>query len=208
MNRRHLQGLAGAALALALASVLVAPPAGAAETYRYLNDKGVPVLDHAVPPEYVHKGYDVIGPDGRLVRRVPPQSEIDAQAAAARREAAASGAESQRSASDQDLLSRYRSVDELERARDRKLAQLERAVSVEQANLQRLRSQKRSYEVHGADLERGGQPVPQKLLDDLASVDVQIRDREVLVARRNAEKEAAVRDFAATIARFRSLRGG
>ena len=38
----------------------------AAEFYRYVNDKGVTVLDRlGVPPEYIEKGYQVVDDQGR-----------------------------------------------------------------------------------------------------------------------------------------------
>lgn len=183
-------------------------PVAAAESYRYRNEKGVLVLDYSVPPEYVKNGYEVLGPDGRVLRRVLPQSEIEAQAEAERRQAALAGRSQRTTASDLELVSKYRSVEELERARDRKLEQLERAVSVERANLDRLREQRRTYERHGADLERGGQPVPPSLISDLVAIEQQIRDREGLVIARAAEKESSVRDFGTTMARLKALLGG
>ena len=56
-----------------LLSVLLPALAGAGELYRYVNDKGVIVLDRqGVPPEYIGKGYDVLSDQGRVVRVVPP----------------------------------------------------------------------------------------------------------------------------------------
>ena len=55
-----------------LLSVLLPALAGAGELYRYVNDKGVIVLDRqGVPPEYIGKGYDVLSDQGRVVRLAP-----------------------------------------------------------------------------------------------------------------------------------------
>ena len=61
-----------------LLSVLLPALAGAGELYRYVNDKGVIVLDRqGVPPEYIGKGYDVLSDQGRVVRVVPPAPTAD-----------------------------------------------------------------------------------------------------------------------------------
>ena len=50
-----------------------AAPGGAVELYRYVNDKGVVVLDRqGVPPQYIGKGYQVLNDQGRVIRTVPP----------------------------------------------------------------------------------------------------------------------------------------
>ncbi|MFP8913721.1 DUF4124 domain-containing protein, partial [Pseudomonas aeruginosa] len=50
-----------------------AAPGGAVELYRYVNDKGVVVLDRqVVPPQYIGKGYQVINDQDRVSGTVPP----------------------------------------------------------------------------------------------------------------------------------------
>ena len=49
----------------------MASTAGAAELYRYINDKGVTVLDRSVPPQYVGRGYEVLDKDGRVKQVIP-----------------------------------------------------------------------------------------------------------------------------------------
>lgn len=45
-----------------------AAPGGAVELYRYVNDKGVVVLDRqGVPPQYIGKGYQVLNEDRKSV---------------------------------------------------------------------------------------------------------------------------------------------
>jgi len=49
--------------------IAVASPA-AAEWYRYVNEDGVVVLSESIPPSLVHKGYEVLGDDGKVKRVV------------------------------------------------------------------------------------------------------------------------------------------
>ena len=45
----------------------------AAELYRYVDERGVVVLDrHGVPPQHISRGYQVLNEQGRVVREVPP----------------------------------------------------------------------------------------------------------------------------------------
>ena len=42
---------------------------GAAEVYRYTNEKGLPVLDRqGVPPQFIGKGYEVLNEQGRVIK--------------------------------------------------------------------------------------------------------------------------------------------
>ena len=104
-----------------LLSVLLPALAGAGELNRYVNDKGVIVLDRqGVPPEYIGKGYDVLSDQGRVVRVVPP-----APTAAERQRLQEEKAQA---TSDAQLLRLYSSLDDVDRARERTLTELDGAV--------------------------------------------------------------------------------
>ncbi len=84
--------------ALALTLLWSAPTM--AELYRYVDDKGVTVLDSRVPPKFISRGYEVLDAHGRVKLVVP------AAPTAAEREArrAALEEQAQRDAADATLL--------------------------------------------------------------------------------------------------------
>jgi len=91
--------------------------ASAAELYRYVDERGVVVLDrHGVPPQHISRGYQVLNEQGRVVREVPPAPTAE--------EFARLQAKKARDASDAQLLRLYASVEDVERAETRKLAEL------------------------------------------------------------------------------------
>lgn len=163
--------------ALPLLLLLGAVPslAGAAELYRYVNDKGVTVLDRlGVPPQFIGNGYEVLNEQGRVVKVVPPApSEAERQRLAEEKAMASSDAQLQRL---------YSTVDDVERARVRKLEEIDGQTSVAKANQQSLRTQQAAFQAQAADIERAGRQVPELLLvqiDNLraeqANLDKEIR---------------------------------
>jgi len=145
--------------ALPLLLLLGAVPslAGAAELYRYVNDKGVIVLDRlGVPPQFISKGYEVLNEQGRVVKVVPPApSEAERQRLAEEKEKADSDAQ---------LLRLYSTPEDVERARKRKLEEIDGQTSVAKANQQSLRTQQAAFQAQAADIERAGRQVPEHLL--------------------------------------------
>lgn len=154
------------ALGLALQGLsfgVQAAPGGAVELYRYVNDKGVVVLDRqGVPPQYIGKGYQVLNDQGRVIRTVPP-----APTAEELRQRKAAQAQA---SSDAQLLRLYSSVEDVDRARERRLAELDGLSSVARGNLQSLKLQQANLQGQAASQERAGRPVAQGLVDQLDEI--------------------------------------
>lgn len=146
----------GALLLLGMLGAMAAQ----AELYRYVDDKGVMVLDrHGVPPQYIGRGYEVLTDQGRVTRVVPPaptaqerQRLLEAQA---------------RAGTDAQLLRLYASVEDVERAKARKLAELDSVLGITRGNLQSLRSQQANLQSQAANHERAGREVPAQLLSQI-----------------------------------------
>nr|WP_258872513.1 DUF4124 domain-containing protein [Pseudomonas citronellolis] len=131
--------------------------------YRYVNDKGVTVIDRlGVPSQYIGKGYEVLNEQGRVIRVVPPAPTAEE---IQQRKAAAAQA-----SSDAQLLRLYTSVEDVDRARERKLAELDGLSSVARGNLQSLKTQQGNLQAQAADAERAGRQVPQQLVEQLANL--------------------------------------
>lgn len=143
---------------------LLGVTAAQAELYRYVDDKGVVVLDrHGVPPQFIGRGYEVLNDQGRVTQVIPPaptaQERQRIQEAKARAE------------TDAQLLRLYASVADVERAKARRLSELDSVIGITRGNLQSLRTQQANLQSQAANHERAGRKVPEQLLvqiDNLA----------------------------------------
>ena len=140
---------------------LLAPAlATAAELYRYVDDRGVVVLDrHGVPPQHIGRGYQVLSEQGRVIREVPPAPTAE--------EFERLQADKARAVADAQLLRLYASVQDVERAEARRLAELDSVIGLTQGNLSALRDQQESLQRQAADHERAGRSVPDNLLKQI-----------------------------------------
>ncbi|TLP68445.1 DUF4124 domain-containing protein [Pseudomonas nitroreducens] len=200
---RVLMGLLGAMLAgqVLAAGKPAASAGGAVELYRYVDDRGITVIDRlGVPPQYIGKGYQVLNDQGRVIREVPPAptaAEIEQRKA-----------DAARASSDQQLMRMYTSVDDVDRARDRKLAELDGLASVAKGNLQSLKTQQANLQARAADQERAGRQVPDDLVAQLSNLRSDEQRLQQDIARYQQLRTQAQKSFAADRARFAQLSGG
>ncbi len=157
--------------------------------YRYVDSRGVTVLDRqGVPPEYVGKGYQVLNQSGRVVQTVPPaptaeeirlkqQAQVQSQA-------------------DAQLLDRYPSLEELDKASARRRAEIDALIAVATANVQTLQGQQTALQGQAAAQERAGQEVSTSMLDQLRDVQAQIIDAQARIAKLQQTRSEADAGFA------------
>lgn len=181
-----------------LLGLLLPVMAGAAELYRYVDDKGTTVLSRqGVPPEHISKGYEVLNDQGRVVRVIPPAPSAE--------EMQRILAEKARASSDAQLLRLYSTPEDVERARQRKLAELDGLIGVARSNLQSARTQQANLQSQAADHERAGRAVPAHLL---AQIDNQKAEQERLkgdIERYQAARKEADSSFNADRDRLKHL---
>lgn len=183
-------------LCWALWSSLVA----ATEMYRYVDERGVTVIDRlGVPPEHVARGYEVLNEQGRVIKVVPPAPSAEERQRLAEEKAKAS--------SDVQLLRIYSEVGDVDRARDRKLAELDGAIGVAQSNLQSLRTQQGNLQAKAAEFERAGRQVPEHLLVQIENLKTEQAGVEKDIVRYRETRVSEEAAFAADRARLLELRG-
>lgn len=154
------------------------------DLYRYVDDKGVVVLDrHGVPPQFIGKGYEVLNEQGRVTRVVPPAPTAEERQRLLEAEA--------RATSDVQLLRLYASAEDVERAKIRKLAELDGVIGISRGNLQALRTQQESLQGQAANHERAGREVPEALLVQIGNL-----NREQASLQRDIERFMRVREEA------------
>lgn len=187
----------------ALALTLLWSAQTMAELYRYVDDKGVTVLDSRVPPKFISRGYEVLDAHGRVKLVVP------AAPTAAEREArrAALEEQAQRDAADATLLRLYSSVADLDRAQQRQLLQIDNQITAAKTNISELRDERETLQSRAADQERAGKTVDQSILDQLAAVDAETARLQRLIQRQEEETVKVREDFARKRERMEFLLG-
>ncbi|CAD5106292.1 DUF4124 domain-containing protein [Zestomonas carbonaria] len=170
------------------------------ELYRYVNDKGVVVLDRqGVPPQYIGKGYEVLNEQGRVIRVVPPAPSPE--------EMKRQLAEKARARSDAQLLRLYSTPEDVERAKVRKLAELDGLISVANGNLQSLRTQQANLQSQAADHERAGREVPAHLVSQIENLKSEQTHTQQDIRRYQTARQQAEASFDADRARLAELLG-
>lgn len=163
---------------------LLGAMAAQADLYRYVDDKGVVVLDrHGVPPQHIGKGYEVLNDQGRVTRVVPPAPTAEERQRLLEAKA--------RAGSDAQLLRLYASVKDVERAQARKLSELDSVIGITRGNLQALRTQQANLQSQAAGHERAGRQVPQQLLTQIDNL-----NKEQASLRRDIERYKQARNKA------------
>ena len=148
--------IGSSALLLSLLMTAVAQ----ADLYRYVDDKGVVVLNRqGVPPQLIGKGYEVLNDQGRVTRVVPPAPTPEERQRLLEAKA--------RAGSDAQLLRLYASVKDVERAKARKLSELDSVIGITRGNLQSLRTQQANLQSQAASHERAGREVPKQLMTQI-----------------------------------------
>ena len=172
-----------------------------AELYRYVDDRGVTVLDRqGVPPEFVGKGYEVLNEQGRVLKVVPPAPTAEERA---KRQARAL-----QTTADRRLLRLYASVGDVDRARTRKLAELDGLIGVANGNLQSLRLQESTLLAQAAEYERTGREVPANIVSQLKSISEEQAHLAKEIERHQQAREQAEKNFEADRARVETLLHG
>lgn len=155
--------------------------------YRYVNDQGVKVMDHSIPPAFSQRGYEVLNAAGRVIKVVPPAlTEQDIKALEAR----------QAIKEEYEQLSRrYSSAEDIEQAKLRQLERLDANIALVRGNINNLKRQIDGIGVKAAEFERAAKPVPPSLLDSLDKTKTELANTENLMVIRVAEKQQVVDKF-------------
>jgi polyhydroxyalkanoate synthesis regulator phasin len=176
--------------------------------YRYINDEGVTVINYSIPPQFVHKGYEILNRDGS-VHKVVPRSLTDAEMAdrsskAYQDKVAAEEAERLRKW-DESLLLRYSSIEDIEAARERSLSELRIRISILRSNVRSLKNQVQNNQARAADIERSGGTVPVELVSVIDGLQSEIGETERSIKERLREIEVVDQGFQRDIDRFALL---
>lgn len=195
-------------LTLLLGLALAAPLARAdaeARWFRYIDDRGQPVVSDTVTPEHVTHGYDELTERMSLIRKVPgqrPLTEAERAAQKAQREAAVA-----QSRNDKQMLRLYSGPADAERARNRQLDALQVRIDFNTNLLATARQRRAAEAQRAATFERQGKPVPADVKMGIAEIDRQIASTQQELNFRKNEQAKIRQEFEPIIRRLAELTG-
>ncbi|WP_143247571.1 hypothetical protein [Agaribacterium haliotis] len=127
--------------------------------YRYVNEHGVPVINHSIPARYAQKGYEILNRSGEVIKVVAPAPSQDEIAEAEQRRNLL--------AEFKILKRRYSSIDDIEQAKQRKLDSITTNIRILNGTISNLESNIDDLVSNAAVFERKGRAVPENLLNQI-----------------------------------------
>ena len=167
----------------ALASFLFVCSTGALaqmKYYRYVNNDGVKVISHTIPPEYTQKGYEVITHTGKVLQVVAPAPDPEEL----QQQETARAKERELMAEYEVLARRYSSIKEIYAARDRRLAHLDANIAILRSNIGNINGQVETLMKKAAEVERSGRDVPPQILQNIEETRAELRTTEEMLQAR------------------------
>jgi len=167
-----------------------------AKLYRYINDRGVVVIDYSIPSRYVPLGYEVLNRQGQVVEKIEPAptgKELETQ-------------ELQQGIFNEykKLKRRYSNTDDIERAKQRKLANVETNIAILNGNINGLNSNMETLVSQAAKQERLGKAVSETILKKMDNLKMELSVAENLLKTRKAESRSISERYENEKKRFRA----
>lgn len=192
-----------------------AATAGAAQTsqdhnrFKWRDAQGNLHYSDAVPAEAVKFGYDIVNPQGIVVKHVE-RARTDAELAAAKVEATKQAAErritEQRARDDEQLMSNYPREEDLKHAQLQELEMLEQQVKSAATSLRNQEQSLADLLDRAAEAERTGKELPSEQTKQLARMRKQVDDQRATVAQREHERDEAASHFDEQVTHYRDLK--
>ena len=178
-----------------MAALVIVPLAAQAQmTYRCTGADGKRYYGSTIPMQCMGHPVEQLNAQGLLVRRIDPegeQKEREAKAAAAAKAKEEENATREESRRNRALLATYTSERDIEAARARALEDNHSAVQQVETRIDALKKRRAGYdkELEFYQDKKGNTKPPAKLLEDIDSVDGDIKVQQGLLAAKKKEVE-------------------
>jgi uncharacterized protein DUF4124 len=197
-------------LALVIAgSASAAGPSGTHNRYKWTDGEGNLHYSDALPPEAVKYGYEIVSPQGVVIKHVDRPKSAEERAAAkaelAKAQAAKDAAET-RAHTDQQLLAAYPTEDDLKRAQHQQQDMLEQNLTSARISLQSQEKSLAELLGHAAELDSSGKSVPAPLAKRIADSRKQVEDQRAYIGRKERERDQTIAKFDDDLEHYRSLK--
>ncbi|MDR2013934.1 MAG: DUF4124 domain-containing protein [Rhodanobacter sp.] len=197
-------------LSLLLAALIAPAIASAANNanrdhYKWHDAQGNLHYADTLPPEAVMLGYDVVSPNGLIIKHVE-RAKTSEEIAADKREQDAKEEADARERADRQLLAAYPTEDDLKRNQRDKLRLLEQQITAAQTSLQGQEQALASLLHLTADAENNHEQLPEAQAKQLAAQRKQVDDQRLIVQIRERKRDDAIARFALETERYRELK--
>jgi hypothetical protein len=209
MHRCHLKNL----LALSLIGTLLLSSSAYAKIVCWTNSDNIRECGNAVPPEYAQKKTETLNERGmttEVKERAKTTEEIAAEKARIAEEQRLIDEEEQRIKEQQNydrvLLSSYLTEEDIIRSRDRQTSSIDATIEVTNITIDKLNEKLTAEKKKAANYERAGKALPERLQQDIGSLQGQIDAKKHFIETKQAEKQKLREKFQAELIRFRELK--
>ncbi len=203
--------LLAATLAMLAASNASAASAGGADhnRFKWRDAQGNLHYSDSVPAEAAKFGYDIVNPQGIVIKHVD-RAKTEAELAASKLDAAKQAAErrvaEQRARDDEQLLSNYPREDDLKHAQQQELEMLEQQVKAAAASLRNQEQSLADLLDRAAEAERTGKELPAEQTTQLGRMRKQVDEQRMTVAQREHDRDEASSHFDEQVTHYRELK--
>jgi hypothetical protein len=202
-------------LSLVLALVIAGPAWAAGsgsqphQRYKWTDGEGNLHYSDALPPEAVRYGYEIVNPQGVVIKHVDRPKTAEERAAAkaeiAKAQAAKDSADA-RVRNDKQMLAAYPTEDDLKRAQHQQADMMETNLTSARVSLQSQEKSLAELLGHAADLDANGKPIPAILTKKIADLRKQVDEQRTYIGRKQKERDDTIAHFDDDLAHYRSLK--
>ena len=177
--------------------------------YKWRDAQGNLHYSDSVPAEATKFGYDVVNPQGIVVKHVDRAKTADelaeAKLAASKALAERKAAE-QRARDDEQLLSTYPQEEDLRRAQQQQLEMLNQQIKSSEVSLRNQEQSLAELLDRAAEAERTGKEFPPDQARQLAVMRKKVDAQKAAVAKQEADRDEASSHFEEEVAHYRELK--
>lgn len=209
MNRCHRKSL----LAVSLIAPLLLSSSAYAKIVCWTNSDNIRECGNAVPPEYAQKKTETLNKRGMTTEvneRAKTPEEIAAEKVRLAEEQRLIDEEAQREKDrltyDRVLLATYLTESDIIRSRDRQTTSIDASIEVTNITIDKLNEKLVEEKKKAANYERAGKPLPERMQQDISSLQEQIDGKNRFIETKKAEKQKLYDKYQAEIIRFRELK--
>ncbi len=188
--------------------LLLSANAFAENYFKVVNENGRTEIKETLTPDEARRGYEIISSTGRIIKVVEPElTEADyaAMSEADRIKLLEKERAEREARYDLDLLLRYSNLGDLEAERQRKLGEFDISISILKGNLTVLRENSERQRSLAANIERNGNPVPEKIQQNIAEIEREMNETLESIKTREKEKEAVGAKYDTDAQRLKGL---
>ncbi len=198
---------------LVLAGALLLATSAHAKIVCWTNNEGIRECGNAVPPEYAQKEVRTFNQRGMVMEvqeRAKTAEEVKAEKAReAEEKRIAEEQEKSRNEQlryDRVLLSTYLTEEDIIRSRERKSNLYEASIEVTRSTIEKLQAKLDEDNKRVAQLEKKGKKPPERVLQDITTLQQQIEEKQRFIDKKELEKQELHKQYDADLKRFRELK--